>query len=213
MISHMVISYVLPVALWTATPDAPEPTSASLALDPVAAFVAAPAPLLQDEKPSGFSWSYIEANYIWLEPQTGGQNFDGWEVKASLEIFFNLFLQGSYSKLSDQSDLDLYRIGLGWHLPVGDSLDLYGLLSYASTKLDDVTDVDEDGVVADVGARFWLTPKLELNGEAEWADIDESDFGIGIGARWYFMNRFSFGLGVKTLDSDETYNAGLRFSF
>lgn len=208
------ISYVaLYSILSAATPNVPEASAASLALDPVAAFVASPAPMLESDNPSGFSYTFVEANYVMYEPDGSNESLDGFEFKASLEIILNIFLQGSYSVLSDDSDLDLYRIGAGWHLPIGETLDLYGILSFASAELDGVTDVDEDGLAANVGARFWLTDKFELNGEVEWLDLDESDMGVGAGVRWYLMERISLGLGVETLDSDETYTVGARFSF
>lgn len=209
MISHLVLYSVLS----TSTAPAPEASAAALALDPVAAFAASPAPMLQDTKPSGFSYTFVEANYVWFQPDAIDEDLDGFELKASLEIFLNIFLQGAYAALSDDSDLDVYRIGAGWHLPIGETLDLYGILSFASSELDTVTDVDEDGLAAEVGARFWLTPKFELNGNVEWLDLDESDMGAGVGVRWYFMDRLSLGLGVETLDSDETYTTGVRFSF
>ncbi len=208
------ISYVaLYSILSAATPNVPEASAASLALDPVAAFVASPAPMLESDNPSGFSYTFVEANYVMYEPDGFDESLDGFEFKASLEIFLNIFLQGSYSVLSDDSDLDLYRIGAGWHLPIGETLDLYGILSFASAELDGVTDVDEDGLAANVGARFWLTDKFELNGEVEWLDLDESDMGVGAGVRWYLMERISLGLNIETLDSDETYTVGARFSF
>jgi hypothetical protein len=209
MISHLVLYSILS----TSTAPAPEASAVALALDPVAAFAASPAPMLQESKPEGFSYTFVEANYVWFEPDNFDENLDGFELKASIEIFLNIFLQGSWATLSDDSDLDVYRIGAGWHLPIGESLDLYGLLSFASTELDGVTDVDEDGMSAEVGARFWISPKFELNGNVEWLDLDESDVGIGVGVRWYFMDRLSLGLGVESLDSDETYTTGVRFSF
>ncbi len=208
MISLVVLSALFPAP----EAAAPEMSNASLVLDPVAAFVASPAPALQDN-PSGFSYTFVEANYLWFEPDAIDEELDGVEIKASLEIFLNIFLQGSYTTLSDDSDLDLYRIGAGWHMPIGNTLDVYGILSYASSELEGVTDVDEDGLAANVGLRFYLTDRLELNGEAEWLDLDESDFGVGVGARWYLMERLSLGLNVKTLDSDETYSGGVRFQF
>jgi hypothetical protein len=209
MISHVVLASLLNATV----PAPPEMSKASLALDPVAAFAAAPAPALQDDKPTGFSYTFIEANYMWFKPDDFDEDLDGFEIKASIEIFLNLFLQGSYAALSDDSDLDQYRIGAGWHLPIGETLDVYGILSYASADLESVTDVDEDGLALEVGARYWLTDKLELNGQGEWLDLDESDVGFGAGIRWYFMERLSLGLGLEWLDSDETYWAGARFSF
>jgi hypothetical protein len=167
--------------------------------------IAEPA-LAQTQK--GFSYTYAELNYKSFDSDDADQTFDGFELKGSFEIMLNIFLQASYQKLSDDFDLDRYRFGAGWHLPVGDKLDLFGILSYAK---DDVEGPgSEDGIQGEVGGRFWLLEKVELNGEAIWADVDDSAFGVGVGARWYPIDLLSLGFNVETLDSDTTYTLGVR---
>ena len=51
---------------------------------------------------------------------------------------------------------------------------------------------------------------LELNGSLEWADVEKSRTGFGVGARYYFINRFSVGGRAEFSDSDTTLTAGVR---
>jgi len=195
----------------SATPSASELPAFELAAPP--ALLTEPAPLLQDDT-NGFSWTFAELNYMWLDSDNADQTFDGFELKGSLEIFFNLFLQASYAKLSDDSDFDQYGLGLGWHFPVGDRVDLFGILAWSKAEIDGGgVDEDEDGMTAEAGARFWLTPKIELNGQVEWADIDESDTGVGVGARYYLIDMLSLGVGAHFTENNEILEAGVRASF
>jgi hypothetical protein len=195
-----------------AAPDAPAVDTATPwdSFEPATSLVAAPGPALAETK-KGFSYTYAEINYKWLDADEGDQEFDGVEVKGSFEILLNIFLQASYATLEDDVDLDRYRFGAGYHLPIGDRLDLFGILSYAKDEVDgNGIDEDDDGVQGELGARFWLLDRVEINGEAIWANVDDSDFGIGVGARWYPIDLLSVGLGVETFDGDETFTAGLR---
>ena len=172
--------------------------------------VSAPVPVLA-EGPSKISWTFAEVNYKWVDVDALDDSIDGVELKGSLEILLNIFLQASYSMLSGDVDVDETRIGAGWHFGVGDTLDLFGILSYAYEDPDGGD--SEDGVRGEAGARFLLGEKIELNGEAIWQNIDESDYGIGVGGRFYLTPKISLGLGAEILDNDETYTAGARFQF
>jgi len=178
------------------------------ALPPISA-----APLVQDDKPT-FSYTFVEANYLWTDIDGLDDPLDGWEVRGSIELPLNLFIQGSYSEISDTEEFHEYRLGLGWHLTLGKSIDAYGILSVAGAELEDSAfDADEDGIAGEVGARFLLGEKIELNGRAEWVDVDGSEVGFGAGGRFYFNSSLSAGLDVGFIDESESYSAGLRFEF
>ena len=171
------------------------------------------APAAQENYP-GFSYTFVEANYLWTDVDAVDDSLDGWETRVSVEIFFNLFLQGSYSQIAGDADLDQTRLGLGFHLPVGGRIDAFGILSYAHEELDGSGfDESEDGVVGEVGGRFWLLDRLELNGEVIWADIEESDAGLGVGARFYVIPALSLGASMSVIDEDESFALGARFQF
>lgn len=190
----------------------PAPTSSPLDARPDPALVL-PAVAEEKAKPV-FSYSFVEANYLWTDVDAVDDSLDGWELRLSIEIFMNFFLQGSYSELSSGADLNQYRFGAGWHLPLGDRFDAYGILSVAGADLEDGSfDSNEDGLAAEVGARFLLTDKIELNGLVDWVDLEDSNYGIGVGGRFYFTPQMSAGLNVHTIDNNESFAAGLRFQF
>jgi len=191
------------------SPVEPVPSLELPAFEPVAA----PAPMLIGGD-TPFSWTFVEANYLWRDVDALSDELDGWELRASLELFLNLFLQGSYSQISGDADLDQYSLGVGFHLPVGTMFDVFGVLSYAKDEVDGSGFSDEaDGPMAEVGGRVMLGEKFEVNGELIWADLDESDTGFDLGGRFYITPRISLGANVTVFDEDELFAVGGRFQF
>lgn len=177
-------------------------------------FVLSPSPVVlapaADGPKSLLSYTWIEANYLWSDFDAIDDSLDGWEARASWEIPLGIFLQGSYSQLSGDADVDTWRFGVGWHLPIGQKFDVYGILSATGQ---DIEDENEDGIAAEVGGRFLLGEKIELNGRVLWADLDDSNSGVGVGGRFYFTPALSAGLNVDFEEDREAYAAGLRFQF
>jgi hypothetical protein len=181
-------------------------------------FVLSPAPVVvapaDDGKKSLLSYTYIEANYLWADYDGFDDSLDGWEARASFEIPLGIFLQATYSQLSGDADVDTWRFGAGWHLPIGQKLDVYGLLSATGQDIEaDLEDEDDASIAAEAGARFLLGEKIELNGRILWSDLEESDTTLGAGGRFYFSDAWSVGLNAD-FGNDVTYfAAGLRFQF
>lgn len=188
------------------------PATSPLEYSPAPALLAPAA--AEDGKKSSFSYSYVEANYLWTDLDAIDDSLDGWEVRLSFELPLNFFLQGAYSELAGDADLSQYRLGAGWHMPLGDVFDVYGILSVTGAELEeDAFDTDEDGIAAEVGGRFLLGDRIELNGRGLWVDLEDSEAGLGVGGRFYFTPALSAGLNVDYLDNSESYTAGLRFQF
>lgn len=163
------------------------------------------------DKPE-MEYTYVEANYLWTDSDDLDESLDGWELIGSLELPLNFFAQVQVSQQSDRADLEAWRIGGGYHLPLGSSLDAYGILSVAHTEVDGSDDdFDDEGIAGEVGLRMLLSPKIEVNGSAEWLDVDDDDFTIGVGARYYFTNFLSIGGRVESVDADPSFAVGLRF--
>ncbi len=178
-----------------------------------------PAPLFTTLAPIAdgpeLEYTYVEANYIWTDPDVGDEKLDGAELVGSLELPLNFFGQITASTQSDETDVEVYRIGAGWHFGLIPRLDLYAILSYLHVEADNASfDSKEDGIQGDLGVRFLLTDRIELNARGIWQDIDdEDDVGFGVGARFYLIDRLSLGARVDIIDESETYAAGLRFDF
>jgi hypothetical protein len=173
------------------------------------ALTLAPAPV---EDVPEMEYTYIEANYLWTDSDTLDETVDGVEVTGSLELPLNLFAQLTASRQSGDVDLDQYRLGIGYHLSIGSRIDAYGILSAAHAETDGSDDdFDDDGIAGEVGVRMLLTPRIEVNGSAEWADVDESDYGVGVGGRFYLIDMLSLGARAEFLDSGDSYTVGVRF--
>jgi hypothetical protein len=92
---------------------------------------------------------------------------------------------------------------------------LYGIVSYVRIDADsDGGDFEDDTAAGDLGARFLLTDRIELNARMLWQDIgEEDDVGFGAGARFYLIERLSLGARVDVVDDDKTFAVGARFDF
>jgi opacity protein-like surface antigen len=132
----------------------------------------------------------------------------------ALELPLNLFGQVTVTRQSaGGTDVDTYRIGAGYHLGLGSRIDAYGILSYVHAEVDVGSNIKDDGAAAELGLRFLLLPNLEVNGAAKWIDVNEDDYGVALGARWYLMDRLSFGGRYEMIDNDDTVALGARFEF
>lgn len=164
-----------------------------------------------DEFPQ-MEYTYVEASYVSLDNGQIDERLDGWDLTGSFELPMNFFLQASVRQLSAGADLDQYRIGAGWHFGLVPRLDAYGILSYQDVELSGSgSDYSDGGAGAELGLRFALLKKLELNGRVQWSDLENSDTSAGLGARWYLTERFSLGANYDDAGGDALITAGLRF--
>jgi opacity protein-like surface antigen len=187
----------------------PAPFSSELEFAPSTALFA-PAPVAADRP--GFSYTYVEANYTRFEPDSANEHLDGFELTGSLGLPLGFFVQATDSQLNGTVDLNQYRVGAGWHFALGSTIDAYGVLSYVGRNFDSGIS-DEDGIVGDLGVKLAVTPKIELNGYGEWADVSKSAAGLGLGVRYFLTERLSVGLRGLFIDTGNEYAAGLRFQF
>jgi opacity protein-like surface antigen len=188
------------------TPVASDPELVSAA----AMFATAPAPV-EDARP-GFSYTYVELNYTRMDPDSANEHIDGLELTGSLGLPLGFFLQATDSQLNGTVDLNQYRVGGGWHFALGSTIDAYGLLSYSGQNFNNGVS-DEDGVIGDLGVKFAMTPKIELLGYGEWADVSKSAAGLGLGVRYFLTDRISLGLRGLFIDTGDEWAAGVRFQF
>jgi hypothetical protein len=174
-------------------------------------LLARSAPVLADDMPP-LEYTYLELNYLWTDSDDLDDEISGAELIGSLELPLNFFAQVTASRQSGDGDLDRYKIGAGYHLPILSRFDLYGILSYVHSETNDTPDdVSEDGAGAELGARMLLTHRIEINANARWADVEDDEFTVGAGARFYLFDRFSVGGRLESVDGDPSVALGLRF--
>jgi hypothetical protein len=187
-----------------------QPATQPAPIEPLA-LNARSAPIAAPEEFPAMEYTYAELSYVWLDSDAVDDTLDGWDLTGSFELPMNFFLQGTVRQLSGDVDFNTYKIGVGWHFGLVPRLDAYGILSYESVELDGFgSSADEDGPAAEVGLRFSLLKALEVNGRLLWSDLDESDSGGGLGARWYFSDMLSAGLNVDSFASDTIGTVGVR---
>jgi hypothetical protein len=208
-------SLILASVLTASTPNDPLATKlpAPLALPASAQpLYAAPSPLLGGSSTLGYT--YAEVNYVYtdLDDVPGTQN--GYDATISWNILLGIYVQGTYANGKGTSDTENYKLGAGYHLPLGDKLDIFGLISYAHDYVKSGgASATGDGYEVDAGARFMLFEKLEVNGQIEWNHVDDDKVGVELGTRYYLAGPLSVGATVESLDQDFRFTAGVRFGF
>jgi hypothetical protein len=196
---------LLGLALSASLPPAPappdNPLAASLPLNP------APA----DEPTRAFDYDYVEVDYVHTDLSGVPGTQDGLGMQGSFQFFNHFFLQGTVIAGRGDVDVDNYKVGLGFHLGLMDRLDALAVLSYLHRHFHSA--FDDDGYELDLGPRFMLTDKIELNGLLEFRHLEDDSVGVQFGGRYYLSGPFSLGASFETIDSDNTFQAGVRFQF
>jgi hypothetical protein len=163
---------------------------------------------------SGLDYSYIEAGYIWTDSHQADENLGGLELVGSVQFAPHWFARVAYDHQSNDADLDRFFVGAGYHTPLDEKLDLYGLFSIVHDEISDTgNDFSDTGYAAEIGLRVLVTPTFEVNGAAEWVDVHDSDPGLKCGVRHDFTNSLSIVARAEFVANDETFAAGLRLAF
>jgi hypothetical protein len=204
---------LLPLLLSAPSPIC-APVDAAVSSDAFALEASAQQPAHGSTPLPALAYSYIEADFLWTDFDDANENVTGFEFLGSVAFAKQAFAQISYSRQSNDADLDRFRIGAGYHMPLGPSFDAYGLLSIAHDELSDSgDDFSDTGLAAEVGLRTLVTSTFEVSGAVEWVDVHDSNFGLRFGARYFLTDSLSLGGRAEFIDNDVTFGAGLRLQF
>jgi hypothetical protein len=170
------------------------------------------------------SYNFIEAEYQEIDIDSGflggfDIDGDGYGIGGSFELNENWFIGASYSKADFDFgvDLDQLMLGAGYHVPISDNADFYGMFSFVSAEasVDGFDSIDEDGYAATIGLRGMIGERFELNGSLAYVDFgnggDSTAFGAG--ALYNFGDAFAAGFSVGIDDDVTTYGIGFRVYF
>lgn len=145
---------------------------------------------------TALNYNYVQGDFILdgeIEIDTpfgsAEEDYDGWDIKGSVAIVPNVFLEGEYSQLEIDGgggDIEFLSAGLGANvaLPNGAApLDLFGVLSYESIDADGD---DGDGFGITAGIRWLPAQHIEIDayggyvdyGNVAGSDLDGRRFGI-----------------------------------
>ncbi len=170
------------------------------------------------------SYNFIEAGYQEIDVDGGffgGLDIDGdgYGVGGSFELNENWFIGASYSKADFDygADYDEVMLGAGYHVPISDNADFYGMISFinAEASIDGLGSADEDGYAATIGLRGMISDRFELNGRLSYVDFgnggDTTAFGAG--ALYNFSDAFAAGFSIDIDDDVTAYGIGFRVYF
>jgi hypothetical protein len=157
------------------------------------------------------SYSYIDVAYQTGSADPGGQDYDGFLLKASGAFSDNWFVEFNYGDYSfdPAGDLSDMALMLGWKNDM-----FFAKLGYEDAESGGFSD---SGYVFDVGARGMVADSFELNGHVGMSDLGtfESFTNYGFGAVWYFGDNMglSFNYDIRSGDNADLDQMGVGFRF
>ena len=175
----------------------------------------------------GFSYDYFSAGYsrIDYEEDLFGGSVDGdtFGLAGSYGITENFFVFGSFDTghveddFGDSVDVTLYDLGLGYHMPLTDRVDLVGSLSYEYAELSDSgISFDENGFGFGIGLRAKAGNALEFNAGIQQVDLDDfpgDGTFLDLGALYSLTDNLQIGLDGSFGDDLSTYTLSGRYYF
>jgi len=175
-----------------------------------------------------FSYTYISLGFGSFDIEDFDDDSATLYGRASLGFLDFLYVFLDYENQStdfQNTDTDLFGVGVGAHLDLSNRVDLIGELSWLTADVEsDLANLDDsnDGWEGFAGARFLALPVkdggLELNGGFRWIELEGafSDDEIGAweaGARYHFGRLLSVGGTYQFLEDDAFVGADVRLSF
>jgi hypothetical protein len=167
---------------------------------------------------SQFNYSYVELAYDETEFQVGNADIDGdgLTLSGSFEINdeWHAYASLGNADLDFGIDVDTWAIGAGYAFPLRQDVDLYGRVLYLNLDADvGALTADEDGLGLQFRIRALVTDELELEGGVQYVDIEDSDTSLQVGARYYFTETFSAGVGLTLAGDADGIGINARYSF
>lgn len=170
------------------------------------------------------SYNFIEARYQEIDVDGGvfggfDIDGDGYGIGGAFELNENWFLAASYGKADFDFgvDLDEIMLGAGYHVPISDNADFYGMFSYINSELSagGPVSVDEDGYAATIGVRGMIGDRFELTGSLAYVDFGDGGdtTAFGAGALYNFSDVLAAGFSVDIDDDVTVYGIGFRVYF
>lgn len=165
-----------------------------------------------------FNYSYVELGYAEAEFQVGNGDIDGdgLTLSGSFEINDDWHAYASYGNadLDFGIDIDTWALGAGYAFPLRENVDLYGRVLYLSLDVDPgALAADDDGLGLQFRIRALVTDELELEGGIQYVEIEDSDTSLQVGARYYFTETFSAGIGLTVAGDADGIGINARYSF
>ena len=188
---------------------------------------------------TGLNYNYVEGGYVASNIDNNNDDIDadGFGGNASFALSDNFHVFGGFSSQDTDTfevfdgtshnrvstDVDQWRVGLGYNLPIAGTTDLVARAAYEKFEIDDVTvggqtfDVNdgEDGYSAEVGVRTAFTENFEGHAFAGYEDFGDGadDFYGRVGALVKFNPNWGLSGDVKIADGGTEWFVGPRYSW
>jgi opacity protein-like surface antigen len=167
-----------------------------------------------------FGYSAVTVSYGLIEFDDADGTSLG--IDLSFEVGDSFFVFGGYGMAEiedsvDTADIDAYNLGIGFHMPLSDKIDLVASASYeyAEVTVPLLGSVDDNGYGLGLGLRFAATEKIEINGSVNYVDFSDrgNDTTLGAGFLYNFTSNFSLGAAGNWNDDSTAYSVSGRFYF
>ncbi len=162
------------------------------------------------------SFSFVEGGYV---SNLGGSfDFDGFEIKGTMEISDNLYMSGSYTKTNIDSplfdlDIDLVALGLGYKTDISDVSTLFAEADYVKFDSSFNGFGAQDGYRLAAGIRSNVLGDVELKAVGYYQDVRGSDSFLQVGAAYNFSESAAAYLNIDSDFDDSSFSLGVRFYF
>ena len=150
-------------------------------------------------------------------------------TQARQDLKFDAVFDGEAFSSTGDFDVVRYRIGIGYGFEISDSMLAFARVSFDSIEFqdfeidgEDMGDIDDDGLGAELGMLWAITPQLHLQGQLRYTSVGKLDDGegsgfgsdllYGVSGRWYFSDTFALQAGYEAGEFS-TWHAGVRFAF
>jgi len=171
---------------------------------------------------NNFNYNYVELGYAAINDSEieGGVIVSGsYDIKENINIVGDVFV--STSSDSGNVDVDSYRLGVGYHMPLSNQTDVLaeaGLFNASAEASGGGITInrDDSGYQLSAGVRHKLAENIELQGRVNYKNSDDiSERNYIAGARYYFNPTLSAGAEFNTGadDGSESITTSLRWNF
>ncbi len=168
----------------------------------------------------GLDYNYLEGGYqrIELDDDFFDVDGDGFGIGGSFEVGDNAFVFGSYGTADFDFGIDFNELtaGVGYHVPVGTNTDFVASIAYVRAEAEaSGIDIDDNGIGASIGLRSMVTDTVEVFGNINYVDLDDSgdDTSFSGGAWFNVTETFALGVSAGFGDDTTTYGASARLYF
>jgi hypothetical protein len=147
----------------------------------------------------------------------------GLGITASYLLTDNIFVDGKYSRLSDDPadvdvDVTLFDVNLGYRYGISDITDLYGSLGFVNLNIEassgvNSAEADDDGLQIKIGARSRLTDQFEIDTHIVRRQIGDDRTQLGLSGHYYVNEQLALGVGIVGDGDGKQYSLSARYAF